>query len=1335
MAFSFRLRRPAPITSEVIERGVDVALHPERLALQPPHLRKHVEEVAKAVTMAPGSWHNPPGQSRRKGPQPIDVRTIAARAAAQLAPSSSVTPPEIELALHQQGIDWVEPFAPGRPLVPYYGYSRRPRTYDYMVGRNVTTETRPDRIPFQQLKQVVEGYDIALACIRYTINDLRSMELKWGPMEGYEGDTKKDMMRAAELWRRPDGKRFFGDWLAMAMMDQLRYDASSLYRERNGAGKMLALKVIDGTTLAPMLDYFGEMPEPPGPAFQQFIQGVPWDWLTLDDLIYEPMWPVPESPYGVAPIETVLLNANTDVRLQMFFLEFFCYDGQTEVLTREGWRRFDALDGSEEYATRSPDGAFEWQRTTDGKVHRFPYSGDMVRFSNQCVDQLVTPNHRMLVRRLPGRTGAQPSNESHDWHIRRADFFVEHPTAEFQVPVTSEWRGVDPGPEVVLTAEPNGKRARVREVRMPTEAWAELLGLFVAEGCLRRRVGSRASRRNDVVVAQFPEGDLDEVRRILAATGLCWVHSERQGRFTCSSKALYEALEAVGHGAPNKHLPPEVMDWTPALIGHLLHGLMVGDGHVTPSGQMVYTTTSPVLAGQVQELWQKVGVYAGVHRCEPDPRTYAKLVQYKVRTRPEEAFRVPSPTLEHYEGAVSCVSVPNGVIMVRRNGKAMWCGNTAGAVPEVFALAPPDQSDPDSLAEWEEDANNRLRGNQAARHGMMWLPAGTEIKPYKQIEQLDPKIAEYVIRRTVAAFGLVPQNLGVLDDVNRATSETQVDQQFRVGTLPHVRHWEAIINSVTQEDYQLPVSAHFDTGREVEDRLIEAQTHQVWVSIGAESPDEPREKILGLPVNTDNPAPRGFFSPKGVFMPISQLQSLAGSIDPETFSPVGKPAEPQWAQAIAGFGPSAPQTMQLGPQDIHQQSGSEHAGAPVDPEDAQYQSAATETANRSAGYGVAGLERNSRRGQKSLDISRWQRQSRERVRKGKSPRRFLDSAIDARTHDAIWSYLAKSESLEDVDSAFRSGLIEAAKAQAGLRPPQGLPVEAPITLAGGQSGPKDRKRPGPYGHLEPLLTAYWEGPVLAALMASVPALEATNGWLREQAKTPGLPVDSDAAEAMARAYTVQMHMTSEPLHGVLQKVYADSWLPGVRDALGQIQERAPHLLQPGLPISAAALAVDWDTWQPGDPSLPKDLASIGFDPMAADAGRWLKEIDDTTCRNIAQVLHDGVVAGLGNDKIAAQIDEYLHDPARARMISTTETNRAMSRAAYATYKAHGLGEWDLVTAADPCPVCAAVKAGNPHTMQETMLMSPLHPRCRCSVAPAARFHGPVKVPGLSGAAR
>ncbi len=381
--------------------------------------------------------------------------------------------------------------------------------------------------------------------------------------------------------------------------------------------------------------------------------------------------------------------------------------------------------------------------------------------------------------------------------------------------------------------------------------------------------------------------------------------------------------------------------------------------------------------------------------------------------------------------------------------------------------------------------------------------------------------------------------------------------------------------------------------------------------------------------------------------------------------------------------------------------------------DAEYQSSATETADKPAGYGTAGLERNARRGQKSIDLANWQRQSRERVRKGKSPRMFADSAIDSKTHEAIWGRLYKAASLDEVEAAFRDGMADAQVERLGLRGPELVALDA-IEKAG-QPDPKDRKRPGPFGHLEPLLVAYWEAPLLAALMAEVPALAVTEGWLREWAKTPGLPVTSDAAMDVARAYTSAMQIDHQALRKVLTDLYADSWLPGVRDAVEHIRQTIPNALRTRLRIVAEALKVQWDKWRPGHPPDEKILYDIFFDPMEAD--KWLKEIDSTTCRNIAKVLHDGVEQGLGSDEIARQIDQYLNDPKRAHLIAVTECNRAMSRAAYETYKAHGLEQWDLLTALDPCPVCRAIKDSNPHTMQETMLMPPEHPACRCNLTP------------------
>src|SRR5258708_17993853 len=59
------------------------------------------------------------------------------------------------------------------------------------------------------------------------------------------------------------------------------------------------------------------------PAFVQFLSGGPGLGRRRAGVIYEPFMPVPESPYGLPPMEWLLLTANTDLRFQWHFLQAF----------------------------------------------------------------------------------------------------------------------------------------------------------------------------------------------------------------------------------------------------------------------------------------------------------------------------------------------------------------------------------------------------------------------------------------------------------------------------------------------------------------------------------------------------------------------------------------------------------------------------------------------------------------------------------------------------------------------------------------------------------------------------------------------------------------------------------------------------------------------------------------------------------------------------------------------------------------------------------------------------------------------------------------------------
>lgn len=83
-----------------------------------------------------------------------------------------------------------------------------------------------------------------------------------------------------------------------------------------------------------------------------------------------------------------------------------CYDGSTEVLTRGGWTRFDALPDSvadiPEVAEVDPETLkIRFVRAT-ARIRRVADEG-MLRFRSMFVDLLVTPGHRMLVEHRSGR--------------------------------------------------------------------------------------------------------------------------------------------------------------------------------------------------------------------------------------------------------------------------------------------------------------------------------------------------------------------------------------------------------------------------------------------------------------------------------------------------------------------------------------------------------------------------------------------------------------------------------------------------------------------------------------------------------------------------------------------------------------------------------------------------------------------------------------------------------------------------------------------------------------------------------------------------------------------
>lgn len=602
-------------------------------------LRKAADRVAPADMPSPGDLDAP----------------------ASMTVGATQIPQDAEEAMHRQGMQTGGPFAPGRPLNQFFPWGQPPRQWDYPTGYNIATRPRAvaSKMSFDTMRNILESYDVARICIERREDEIRGLDWSIVP-----DDTVKDgedmtgqIRQVMRFFEKPDGVTPFDSWQQMFLDDVLSFDAGAIFVRKTRGGKLGALEVVDGTSIAPLIDFWGRPPDPPAPAFTQFVQGIPAVWLTKDELIYQPFRMTPRSPYGFPPVEWLILNINTDVRWQWYFLQYF----------------------------------------------------------------------------------------------------------------------------------------------------------------------------------------------------------------------------------------------------------------------------------------------------------------------------------------------------------------TEGTVPDTFMEAPPDLSSPKQLAEWQELWDAVMTGDQAMKHKVKWIPAGSKPIPAKTMN-FDAKFNEFLLIKTCAAFKITPEEIGYTLNSNRSTGQMQENVMYRSSLIPLTKYLAGIYTRVIREYFGYPLEFRFDLG-EQEDKLLEAQAHQIYVQIGAESPDEVRKKALGMDPDPENPVPRFVQTNYGP-LPIDQI----GQLVPYLWVPREYAGDYQ----IRGT-PLLPQTsVAYKPDDTQGDVGPPPAWAQAAlSQAARAMAAADQLAGRQAEPGPAQKSAEPPDDKAVLDeLKRWKQNSKRRVKQGKAPRQFESDILPDSVHDAVWEKLQHAKTHEEVDAAF-----------------------------------------------------------------------------------------------------------------------------------------------------------------------------------------------------------------------------------------------------------------------------------------------------------------------------
>ena len=390
---------------------------------------------------------------------------------------------------------------------------------------------------------------------------------------------------------------------------------------------------------------------------------------------------------------------------------YYCYSEDTRVLTRDGLKYFYELSQEDEIATLNEHGYLEYQKPI--RIFCYDYDGEMVHFKNTHIDLLVTPNHRLAIINSKGdivfvtaqeildmtrisemkkkryqelykvalqlSSGMSASEVSRELNIPvgtiegwiygkkplgsmgHGSVFGGYTTkGKFKVPREFRWAGIDTKYIAIPNVRYKGHPGTILE-RVPTELWMKFLGWYIAEGsCFRTK--------NNSYVISLGCKSIEEYSDIVKKLGYKFsiVKFSAVPGVVFNSKQLYEYLKPLG-SAKNKYIPKEVKELSPKYLSILLETLLKGDG--SDNGKNIrYYTSSRRLAEDVAEIVMKCGYWACI--AQRDKEWEVRILKKRRNSS------LPKPMVEHYKGRVWCVEVPNHIILVERNGKFAWCGNS-----------------------------------------------------------------------------------------------------------------------------------------------------------------------------------------------------------------------------------------------------------------------------------------------------------------------------------------------------------------------------------------------------------------------------------------------------------------------------------------------------------------------------------------------------------------------------------------------------------------------------------------------------------------------------------
>ena len=359
-----------------------------------------------------------------------------------------------------------------------------------------------------------------------------------------------------------------------------------------------------------------------------------------------------------------------------------CYDKDTEVLTKNGWKYFNDVVATDLFATLDKQNCLEFNTCTD--IIKYKYDGIIHKYAAQSFDLGVTPNHKLLLKKYDVRVPTSYTLiASEDINFNR--FYlnkkIKYVNKNFDNKVII--KGYD------YTRNNNAGGTYVKSTGhlvLDKLKFCKLLAWYLSEGSVYY---NKKENSYSISVSQSHKNTRKLIFDTVNSLGFTATLDVKGIKF--KSLTLGRFFKTLGLSS-SKFIPYNLFDFFDKHSAHIfINTYILGDGTIEEKGHKRIYTTSKVLADQLQILCGIAGYSASIWIDDRVGSShYSKVIGYNVRhtkicyvislsngSKNIEPVvkRDKHLSFEKYKDYVYCVTVPNNTLYVRKNGKAVWCGN------------------------------------------------------------------------------------------------------------------------------------------------------------------------------------------------------------------------------------------------------------------------------------------------------------------------------------------------------------------------------------------------------------------------------------------------------------------------------------------------------------------------------------------------------------------------------------------------------------------------------------------------------------------------------------